>query len=131
MSKLFVAVAVGILLGCSMCSAQEVVSPDDGQAKDAPQTTDPIVIDKDWQVASLDVNGESVVINASRSSIALNGNCRELTVNGSDNNVRSCKLQRLTVTGRSNLVTYPSNCKPKVVNKGADNSIVARPPVKK
>jgi hypothetical protein len=127
MGKLFVSVALAFALGCGICSAQGVVTLDDDKSGDSSQTTDPIVIDGERLTQNWDLKGESVIINASKSTIALRGSCRELTVNGSDNNIRSCKLESLTVNGNNSLVTYPSSCKPKVVNHGKGNDIIARP----
>ena len=126
MGKLFVSVALTLVLGCGS-SAQGIITADDAAPQDSAKSTDPIVIDEDRQVANWDVNGESVIINASKSTIALKGTCRELKVNGSDNNIRSCKVESVTVTGNSNLVTYPSKSQPEVVDKGKDNSVLQRP----
>ena len=112
-------------MSCGICAAQSIVTLDDDKA-DSAKSADPIVIKDDRQTTSWDINGESVIIDASKSTIALRGNCHELTVNGSDNNIRSCKLESLTINGGSNLVTYPSSAKPKVVDHGKGNSIVAR-----
>ena len=126
MDRLIISVGLSLALSCAICTAQSAVNLDEDKSGKSESTADPIVISGDRLASSCDVTGQSVVIDANKSTIALKGNCRELTVNGSDNNIRSCKLETLTVTGSNNMVTYPSSAKPKVVDKGKSNAIIGR-----
>ncbi len=126
MGRLFVLVALCLALGCGICYAQRSVNLDDEKPSDTTKPADPIVISGDRLASACDVSGQSVIIDANKSTIAINGKCRDLTVNGSDNNIRSCKIESLTVNGNSNLVTYPKSCKPKTEDKGKSNSVIAR-----